>query len=84
MNITKAKPNLYRTSDLSLAAALSVCGFVITDTESIGAKRMQFVFSHSKGLEETVTQYWQGKLRVNPQHYFNELKSLKSRIYQSR
>ena len=82
MNQDNNTKNLYRTSDLSLCAALCVSGFVAKEIEKVNPQRSAFVFDSSVALEEVVAQYWQGELRVEPQVYFNQLRTLKSRIYQ--
>lgn len=73
---------VFRTSDLALAAALSVLGFAIKDIEKVQISRAVFIFSDSTDCRKMVDLYWRGELSVNPQSYFNELKSLKSRIYE--
>lgn len=82
----KMNPNednqYFRTADLPLAVSLCVRGFVICDIEQIDPKRSVFVFENSDKLASAVSDFWSGKLRVEPQEYFNKLKSLKARLYQ--
>jgi uncharacterized protein DUF5659 len=71
----------YRTSDLSLTAALTAGGFVVLEIETLNPKRSVFIFANSPTLQGVVSQYWNRQLRIEPQAYFNELKTLKARIY---
>ena len=72
----------FRTADLSLTAALCVSGFVVEEMERVSPTRSAFIFQNSAGLQEGVNAYWRGDLRVEPQAFFNQLKTLKARIYE--
>jgi hypothetical protein len=74
----------FRTSDLPLAGALCVLGFMVEEVEKVNPKRSVFIFDNSKELEKAVNDYWAGRLTVEPQKYFYQLKNLKARIYQNR
>ena len=74
---------LYKTADLPQVAALSVHGFAVKDVERSNTQRVFFLFNNSKQLEEFVAEYWKGRIKVEPQNYFNQLKLLKGRIYQT-
>ncbi len=72
----------YQTTDLAMATALSLFE-PIEKIEKISPHKdkVQFVFNHTKELDSLINQYWQGKLRVEPASYFNQLKINKGRIY---
>ena len=72
----------FRTADLSLTAALCVSGFVVQEMERVSPTRSVFIFNDSIELQETVNGYWRGDLQVEPQAFFNQLKTLKARIYE--
>lgn len=74
------KNNLYKTSDLALATALSLFRPIIT-LEKINARKVYFIFKKDKGFEKLLDQYWRGELKVQPQDYFNQLKIIKARLY---
>jgi len=70
----------YETSDLALATALQV------EIEPIWKinkekKKAVFIFRKTKALEEAIDKYWRKELKVSPLTYFNELKNIKSRLY---
>ncbi len=70
----------YQTTDLSIATTLSLF-YPIVEIGTKNAKRVEFTFAHTKELDSLINQYWQGKLKVEPASYFNQLKILKGRIY---
>lgn len=72
----------FRTADLALTAALCVSGFVVGEIDKVSPQRSVFVFEDGEELREAVNQYWRKELRVEPQDYFNQLKTLKARIYE--
>lgn len=72
--------NYYKTSDLALAASLSLYSPVNT-IDSTDSKRIIFIFKQSQELDQLVDMYWRGEMKVDPQQYFNQLKVIKSRIY---
>ncbi len=71
----------YKTTDLAVANALSLFE-PIEKIEKITPHKAQFTFNHTKKLDSLIKQYWQGKLRVEPANYFNQLKINKGRIYE--
>lgn len=73
----------YSTSDLALAAALSL--FCIIDSiDRQNPHKAFFLFKKDKNLEELVEAYWKGEIKVNPSAYFNQLKIIKARLYEGR
>lgn len=72
----------FRTADLALTAALCVSGFVVEDVDRVSPQRSVFVFENGEELREAVNRYWKRELRVEPQDYFNQLKTIKARIYE--
>lgn len=72
--------NLYKTSDLALATALSLYP-PIESIDTSDDKRVFFAFQQSKELNDLIDLYWRGDVKVDPQKYFSQLKVIKSRIY---
>ena len=73
--------NFYRTSDLALATALSLW-MPIQDIDKENPRKAQFLFEQNEKLDELIKKYWQGKLKVEPQAYFNQLRIIKARLYE--
>lgn len=83
MTMTHEQPSAdFRSADLALAAALCVVGFVIEEIEKTVTGRAVFIFNDTPELQASVDKYWRGEMVVDPQAYFNQLKILKSRIYE--
>lgn len=78
--LTNEHDNYHKTSDLSLVTTLSLY-FPIESTESVGNKKVLFVFQKSQKLDDLIAMYWRGELRLEPQKFFNQLKVIKTRIY---
>ncbi len=73
----------YATSDLALAAALSL-HYLIEAIDRQNPQKAQFLFKRDENLNQLIETYWKGELRVNPVAYFNQLKTIKSRLYEER
>jgi len=71
---------IYKTSDLALAATLSIF-YQIQSTDNSNPKRVMFIFQKDKNFDLYLERYWRGELKVDPQRYFQHLKILKNRIY---
>lgn len=70
----------FKTSDLALAATLSL--FIpIESIDRSNSSRVEFQFLTNKTTEKLINQYWKGELTVEPKHFFNQLRTLKARIY---
>ena len=72
----------YKTSDLSLITILSL-SFPVKTIEKTNSKRLLFCFESTKELNKCIENYWAGDLQVEPQKFFNQLKTIKTRIYSS-
>ena len=77
--------NFFSTFDMGLAAALVSEGFVLETIErSESTKRVGFVFNNDglqEDMAEAVELFWNDKLKVKAQTYFNNIKMLKNRIH---
>jgi len=70
----------FRTSDLPLATILSF-NFPIIDIDKNNPKKAIFCFEKNKTINDFVIKYWNGELRIEPQRFFNQLKTVKNRLY---
>lgn len=72
----------YKTSDLSLASALISLGYPIEAIERNNpSERATFLIKRDDELDNLIQLYFTGQLRVEPLSYFNNLKNLKTRLY---
>ena len=75
--------NHYEVSDLALAAYLSYQGFILKEIIGYrGTRRKQLLFEGKKDIEEEVDKFYAKKAKVCPLRYSQELKTIKSRLYE--
>jgi len=79
--IIKIKPSFF-SSDLALVTALSIY-FPIVGIDRQNPRKILFKFSRNKKLETFIDRYWKKELRIEPRSYFDQLKALKARIYET-
>lgn len=75
--------NNYYTSDLALAAALSLF-YPLEAIDRRNPQKAEFLFKRDEQLDKLIETYWRGEMRVSPQAYFYQLKLIKSRLYEMR
>lgn len=68
---------MLKVSDLALVATLSLYFSVDFLEVEEDKHRVLFVFLRNPDLDELIQMYWCGELKVEPQEYFNQLKSIK-------
>lgn len=73
--------NRFSTFDLGLAAALTTCEYNLIKLDKANPKKIRFVFEGDKDIEQVMLKYWNGKLKVSALSFFNNLKTLKNRLY---
>ena len=74
--------NQFATSDLALAATLSLW-VTLENIDRTNPRRAVFEFPQSDELDRLIELYWRGQLEVEPQLYFGQLRSLKSRLHEA-
>ncbi|MBU6427098.1 hypothetical protein KGQ27_02550 [Patescibacteria group bacterium] len=73
--------DFYRTSDLACAAAISL--FVRLDNiDKTDRRRAFFIFERNSELDGLLESFWKGTLTVEPRAYFDQIKALKTRLYE--
>jgi hypothetical protein len=76
---------IYRTLDLALAAYCKTIGYEILDIETKKVKGQSFKRSTicietDEALKEKIREYFDNKAMVDPQTFYNNVRSLKARI----
>lgn len=71
----------FSTFDLGLAAALLTENFRLTKLDKSNPKKVLFCFEHQEGIEQAVENYFSGNFQVDAQIYFNQIKSVKNRLF---
>jgi len=72
--------NFYTTSDLALIVTLSLF-FPVESVEKDESGKAYFSFEQSKKLNKIIDSFYRDELQVSPQKFFNQIKTIKSRIY---
>jgi len=73
--------DFYRTSDLACAAAISL--FIQLDSiDKTDRRRAFFIFKRNSELDGLLKSFWKGALQVEPRAYFDQIKALKTRLYE--
>jgi hypothetical protein len=72
--------NYYRSSDLALVAFLSL-SYRIEAIDREPSGKAFFMFEKTDELEIEIAKYWSRQSVVEPQTFFNQLKTIKARIY---
>lgn len=72
----------YSTSDLALASALALYYPLEAIDKTQNPYKAIFLFKKDGQLDQLIEAYWRGEMKVNPLLYFNQLKLIKSRLYE--
>ncbi len=76
------KDNIYKTSDLALAAAISLF-YPIKSMNKENPKKVVFIFLKDRNFDLYIERFYKGELKEDLQLYFQHLKLIKNRIYNS-
>ena len=68
------------SSDLAIVAALSL-HFPIEAIDKRNPYKAYFIFQRTEALDRLVKAYYRGEHKEDPIKYFQQLKTIKSRIY---
>lgn len=72
----------YYSSDLALATTISLWYPLEAIDRNQDSNKARFIFKRDEQLDKLIESYWKGELKVNPLAYFQQLKSIKSRLYE--
>lgn len=76
------KSKLYKTNSLALASAISLFFPVIEIEKDELENNCAFCFEDTPQLRELISNYWNKKLLVDASEHFDQIKTLKARIYE--
>ncbi len=77
---TNIKDNLFQTSDMALAAAISLY-YPIESIDNDNPRHSEFLFVKDDKFDDLISSYWRNELKIAPQIYFNQLRSVKAQLY---
>lgn len=82
MNHESKHPSQYKTPNLALAATISL-NIPLESIERIqGSRKAYFIFPNTDDVRSLVSDFWNRTLTVEPQAYFDQLKAIKTRLYE--
>ncbi len=86
MNTNKTHENgkLVPISDIACNASLACKSIFPVELDRQNPKHVVFLFKVSLEFQNTVDAFWNRSLLVEPQSFYQNLKSLKARIYEDR
>lgn len=73
--------DLYKTTDLALAAMISI-HYTLQAIDYSNPQKAIFIFKREEELDALVESYWKRELKVDPKRYYNELRFIKGRLYE--
>lgn len=75
--------NEYTTTDLAGSAVLVTLGYSLVRITWPDQKKALFIFHRGAGIEKVMSDYWSNLLMVDPRKFWENLKMIKSRLYES-
>lgn len=83
MNTLLKSEDLYSTSDLGCATAINLT-YPLWAINKTNPQKAEFLFQREAGLDKLIENYWSNTLQVSPLAYFQQLKIVKSRLYEEK
>lgn len=72
--------NYYVSSDLPLVVTLAL-SHPIASVNNDNPKRIQFSFLATPHLQQLVSEYLRGEVRIEPREFFMQMRNVKSLLY---
>jgi len=83
MNKILSGNDYYKTSDIALCSALCCFGYQIEAVDKQNPAKVIFLLKKDGQLDDLIQLYFTHQLKVEPLSFFNFLKEIKTRIYNS-
>ncbi len=80
MRHSESGSSRFTSSDLALVTAVSLF-FPILSIDKTNPHKALFWFNRVEGLDDVVERFWKRELLIEPRQYFDQLKSIKARLY---
>lgn len=72
----------YSTRDMGLATAISLFS-PIQMIDKSNPKKAEFTFINSDKIKQIVDSFWKNNLKIDALTFFNQLKIVKTRLYEN-
>lgn len=77
----KVGSSYFETSDMGLAATLTASGFILARVNKDNPRRVVFLFANTPQLQQQVTRFWSGELKLSATVLLEHIRIIKARIY---
>jgi hypothetical protein len=74
---------VWTSYDLGCSAALATAGFELLALDKENPHKVQFVFRREVGIEKVADDFWADRLEQKSRSYWDNIKTLKNRLYSS-
>jgi len=73
----------FSTEDFGVTVTLICIGFDLigTNENTLHPKKVFFIFENTSKLQKAIQDYWDGKLRVDPQKWYAESRNVKRQLW---
>ncbi len=74
----------FSTFDLGLTCALFCLGYELDSIDKTNeGNKAQFLFRRDDLIEQNISEYWNGRLKLDARSYFDAIRCVKNRLYSS-
>lgn len=73
----------YQSSDFCLASTLVSLGFNVCNLDKSNPQRINFGFTDTTELRQSIDLYWKKQIKVPPLDFYNAQRHIKALMYQS-
>lgn len=74
--------NHIQIADLNLSASLISVGFKLLDVDRTDPHKVTFIFQHDQKIHKAIADYWDFELTVSARKLLENIRMLKTRIFQ--
>jgi hypothetical protein len=78
---TRNSKEYFESTDLGLATALICRCYDLITLDRQDPRKVLFIFKREIGIEQDTDNYWDNRLEVKARSFFDNLRTLKNRIY---
>lgn len=72
---------VFTSYDLGVSAALVTAGFSLLTLDRANPRKVRFIFRRETGIEKVADDFWSDRLEQKSRSYWDNIKTLKNRLY---
>ena len=73
--------DIYSVTDLGCAAAILTAGFSLFALDRENPRKIKFAFHREADIEKVADDFWSDRLEQKSRSYWDNIKTLKNRLY---